>query len=1084
MGYTSLHNHSFYSVLDGYASPTEYLARAKELGLRGIALTEHGNVFSSPYIDKVKKDYPGVKVIHGCEVYEASDMKEKDKDSKYFHLVVLVRNEQGRKDLNKLITHSNMEGFYHKPRLDLDAFRKYDCGNFVVTTACLASKLARCEDYNQCIKYIDEYKLMFPHFYLEMQSHKAEDQAVYNRKILQLSKDTNTPYVITTDSHFINEQDYKWQGYLVTIGRNQKGDNAKDSLEMAENYDGCYLQSEQDIFNIMTPQVGEEVVRIGLDNTNVINDMIDDVNIPFQSPQLPAFDIPNEFKSEEHYLKHLTQEGWKRRGFNKLTGDKRTEYLERLKYEYKTICDMGFTGYFLIVQDFCRYANETKMAMGAGRGSAAGSLVCYLLGITNLDPIKYGLIFERFLNPERISYPDVDSDFGDRGKIIKYIEEKYGRDKVCQIVNFVYITPLMAIQDVGRLLGVPYNVTQKISESFKVGTFKQAFEANPGLKDKYAEYNELFEIAERISGRIRGIGQHAAGVCVSKGDLSDYMACKIGKEGEQVVQCDMKIAEAIGLVKLDILGVETLNVVQEAAEDAGLTLWDLDINNEDFETDATAYKLLSEARTNAVFQLESAGMKDLLLKIKPKNMDELSDIVALYRPDTMPMLEEYISVKNGEKEHEYLHDDLHDILEKTNGVWAYQEQILEVVRKFGGRSYGGADLLRRAIGKKIPEQVKLEVDKLRTEIIENGYDKRVSDGLCDLLQEMGNYSFNRSHSMSYSVLALQTAYLKSHYPVQFVKALLNSERDNNGKLNKYMVDAKEFGVEILPPHINKSSDVFEIVDGKILFGLSAITGLGESITQHILDERNANGNYKDIDDLVNRVPELKKNQIITLIKAGAIPTKDKEKRLLKYADSLFERREFKPLKTISGTLAKLKENYNIETKDKEERLRLYNIAKEREFDEYQRERYNKYMNEFREKYLADKDFWEFQSLAVFIENNPFESVYEYIIPFDEVPDDSSAVVVGIISNIVKKVDRNGKKYGHVQLYSAFGIVEVTCWASQYSKYSDLLVKGSKISVRCKKKEGKAFAAEIKTYEQWYNDTEILRKEVRSGEAEG
>jgi DNA polymerase-3 subunit alpha len=722
--YTALHNHcTIDSVLDGYPTPQEYLEKAKALGLKGFGVTGHGNCYSYPYYDVIKGDYPDTKIIYGVEIYEAFDMSDKDKDSKYFHLVVLVRNEQGRKDLNRLITKSNMEGFYYKPRLDLAAFREYDGNNFVVLSACLAGKLARTEDYDQCVRFVDEYKSVFPHFYLEMQSHKHDDQAAYNQKILKLSKDTGTPFVITTDSHYVDADDSQWQSYLVTIGRNQKGDNVKDNPELTEIYDGCYLQSEDEIFEIMTPQIGNENVRIGLDNTNAVNDLIDTVHMPFQEPQLPNFEVPLSYDSMKNYLRHLLEQGWAYRGFDKLPDAEITEYRDRLEYELEIVFNMNYEGYFLIVHDFCNYADKIRMARAAGRGSAAGSLLCYLLRITNLDPIKYGLIFERFLNPERISLPDIDCDFGDRDKIIQYMEGKYGKEKVCQIANFVYITPMMAIQDVGRLLGLSYSLTQKISEYFKVDSFEQAFEAHPSLKDKFTEHTDLFEIASKISGRVRGISQHAGGVCVALTGLSDYMPCKAGKNGEQVIQVDMRMVEDLGLVKFDVLGIETLNIIQNTVKDAGLSLWDIDINNPDFLADTTMYKLLSQAKTNAVFQLESAGMKDLLLRLKPKDINELSTILALYRPDAIPALDRYVNNKNNLGQIVYIHEDMKPILEKTYGCVVFQEQVMEIVRKFGGRTYGGADLFRKAIGKKIKKLVKQEVNKLHDEILSNGYDK-------------------------------------------------------------------------------------------------------------------------------------------------------------------------------------------------------------------------------------------------------------------------------------------------------------------------------------------------------------------------
>lgn len=688
--YSSLHNHSFYSLLDGYSSPKEYLDRAKEIGLKAFAITEHGNEYSWCYFDKLKKDYPDIKMIYGVEMYECFDREIKDKDSKYFHLVVLAKNEQGRKALNHLVTLSNFEGFYYKPRIQLSDFAEYG-NDLVVSSACLASKIARESNYQKCIEYISEYKSVFPHFFLEMQSHKSEEQAEYNKKILQLAKDTNTEYIITTDSHAATEKDLYYQGYHVSI--------ARDSETLSEPYEGCYLQTIEEIHETMDSQIGYENVEIGLKTTNKIANMIDDVDMPFQSPQLPTFPLPQGFDDNYSYLKYLTDKGWDKRHIDTRSKEEQQTYRDRLDYEMNIIHTMGFDGYFLIVWDFINWAKTHDVKVGAGRGSGAGSLVCYLMGITDLDPIKYNLIFERFLNPERISMPDLDIDLSDRSKVVEFLVEKYGSDRVCQVINFSFITPVVAVKDVGKTLKFPYKEMDKLSKKFSYPTFEECLEHNSTLVIEHPEYKELFDIASHLSGRVKTVSIHAGGVGIVDTTMDDYMAMKLGKTGEHVIQVDKRIIEEIGIIKFDLLGVATLNLLTEVQEDTGLTNWDIDINNPDFEYNSSPYEILSQALTDGVFQVESAGMKDLLSKLKPSSMEDLSAVLALYRPDSMGALEEFIECKHDPSKVKYIHPDMKPILEKTYGCMIYQEQLLDIVRTFGGRTYGGADLFRKAIGK-------------------------------------------------------------------------------------------------------------------------------------------------------------------------------------------------------------------------------------------------------------------------------------------------------------------------------------------------------------------------------------------------
>lgn len=1070
--YSSLHNHSMYSLLDGYATPKEYFERAKEIGLKAFCITEHGNAYSWCYFDKLKKDYPEVKMLYGVEFYECFNRDDKDKDSKYFHLIAIARNERGRIALNELITLSELHGKYYRPRVTIRDIAPY-AKDLIISSACLASKLSREVDYDQCLRYVREYKELFPYFYLELQAHgNNQDQEEYNKKILQLAQDTGTKWIITTDSHAATKKDLYYQGRLVQI--------AHDSETMSEAYDDCYLMSEEEIHNILDAQIGVKAVNIGLANTNEIADMCDIVNMPFQAPKLPTFPLPEGFADNYEYLKHSIEVGWNKRKFNKFDAVKQKEYRERIDYELDVIHQMGFDGYFLIVADFVKWCKENNNKVGAGRGSCAGSLVCYTIEITDIDPIKYGLIFERFLNPERVSMPDTDTDVFDRGAVIDYLMQKYGEDRVCQIINFSFITPVVALKDVGKVLGFPYKEMDKLSKSFIYPTFEECLENNKDVA-KNPKYQELFDIASHLSGRVKTTSIHAGGVGIVDGKVTDFMPMKLGPEGEHVIQVDKRIVEEISIVKYDVLGVASLGLVQEAQLGAGVSDWAININNAEFEFDKASYELLSSAMTNGVFQVESAGMKDLLVRLQPTELSQISAVLALYRPDSMGALEEYIECSKHPEKVTYIHPDMEPILKETYGCMIYQEQLLDIVRKFGGRSYGGADLFRKAIGKKNIELVKQESAKLYQEIINNGYSEALAKQISDDLATKGGYLFNKSHSYSYSVLCLQTAYLKCHHPVYFFSALFNMNKSKPGMINKHIIDARNFNIGILPPNINKSQMNFSVYDNNVLFGLSAISGIGESIADAIINERSGNGKFVGFDNLVARV-SLNKTQIISLVKSGAIPTKDKKKFLINYFKSQYEIKEYQPVSTYPTKLKLLTEwninvdDYKVGKKvDKEAVLQLYNKKKEVVFKKEQEERYRKYVEECNDKYLQDEQYWEFETLEFFVSDaNPFEQAYDILDEFDDVPIGEDCVVVGIISKIQKKKTKRGDQFAFINVYGTT-LVEGTVWPDALKKFQDLIVKGTQVAIACKKEaDDKVVVNKMKSYAQWLEDTKHLR----------
>ena len=1083
--YSSLHNHTYYSLLDGYGSPKEMLDRAKEIGLKAFAITEHGNVYSHIYFDLIKKDYPDIKMIYGCELYECEDITVKDKDNKYFHLICLIRNEQGRKDLNKVITKSNFEGFYFKPRCTIEDLKPY-AENFVISSACLASKLARESDFEKCVEYINEYKEAFPYFFLEMQSHSHQDQCLYNQKILELSQRTNTPFIITTDSHAPKKEDLYYQDKLIQIGR-KSSNNDKNAIENTEVYEGCYMQSEEEIHECMDNQIGYENVCIGLENTNKVADLIGEVNMPFQKPQLPTFPLPEGYKNNNEFLWHLVNQGWKDRGYDKLSEADQKVRKERLDYEMGIIHSMGFDGYFLFVWDFIKAAEKLGIEVGKGRGSAAGSLVCYCCHITDIDPIKYGLIFERFLNPERVGLPDIDTDVGNRDAIIDYLVDKYGEERVCQIINYSYITPTVAITDVGKILGFPYNQMQKLSQKFTFDKWDDCMKANPNLLADNPQYADLFDIAKHLSGRVKTVSIHAGGVGIVDTTINDYMPMKIGTKGEHVIQVDKHYVEDIGIVKFDLLGVATLNLVKEIKDDLHLDPWDYDINNPEFENDRPTYELLASGKTNGVFQVESAGMKDLLIRLKPKleqlDFEVISVILALYRPDSMGALDEYVEMATGGSRPPSIHPDMDEILKDTNYCMIYQEQLLDIVKKFGGRTYGGADLFRKAIGKKIVELVQKESEILRGEIVANGYSKEIADKIANELSQKGGYLFNKSHSYSYAVLCFETAWFKAHYPTYFFKALFNQNKDKAGAINKYIIDARYFNVDIMPPNINHSGMNFTVDKDKVLFGLSAIGGIGESLSKQIIEERENNGIYKSFNDLIQRL-SLGKASVIALIKSGAIPCKNKREKLISYLKSEYQPLKFSEVQSLP-TYKKLEEDWNINLKkyvipssgkrivyDKEALLTEYNRLKKIQFEENQKVRFQKYIDD-NKKYLEDEQFWEFQTLQVFINDNPFDAAYTFLTPFEDVPDGEKCTLVGIIAKVQKKKDKNGKQFAYINIYSSFGLVEGIVWHSQLKEYEDLVKKGQQVAILCKKdSEEKVIVEKLKPYSKWL---EYVRK---------
>lgn len=1068
---SSLHCHSNFSLLDGFSSPEENLKRASELGLKAIAITEHGEVTSWPYYSELKDKYPGIKLLYGIEAYECENREVKDKNSKYWHLIIIAKNEAGRQAVNRLSTLGHLHGFYSRPRITKEDIAKEDTNNLIILSACLASRLSRTDDYDTCVKLVQEYKSLFPHYYLEVQAHANSEQAKYNQKIMQLANDTHTKVVVTNDVHAATKEDLYYQDYFLRI--------AHDTETAAEIYEGCYFMSREEQHEVLDGQIGYDAAEWCINNTDEVADLCDYVDMPWHEPELPKIEIPPQYSNSAAYLKDLVKEGWKKRGIDKFDVEKQKIYRKRVDDELFVIERKDFCDYFLILVDYINWCKKNDVIVGPGRGSAAGSLVCYLIGITQLDSIKYELDFGRFLTIERKDLPDVDVDVSDRAKVVEYLTQKYGEDRVVQVMNIVYTTPVTSIQDVGKVLGFPYAEIRKISEKFVQKAWKDCLEANPEVAEN-PRYKELLDIAEHINGRPRGYGIHAGGVIVCRHPYYEYIGIRHGTDGEHVISVDKVMDEKIGLVKFDILGVASLVAIDEAKREDNIPDWEIDINNPEFENDKASYDLICSGLTDNLFQIESSGMKDLVAQLQPKSVEELSALIALYRPDAMPSIPTYVDCKYHPEHIHYFHPDMEPIFRSTYGVNIYQEQSMKLTKVFGGRNDAGADRMRKCLAKKKPEKVKEEVELLHDEILANGYDKATAEYICNELSTKGGYGFNASHSQAYAVICLQTAYLKAHHPLAFFKAMLNLNKAKVGKVNKIMVDARSFDIQILPPSINRSGMDFTVSNGKILFGLSAIGGIGSTLAETIIAERDRNGKFKGLDDFTSRV-RATKAQIIALVKSGAIPTKNKRIFLEKYIASGLEQSEFKPVSTLP-TKAVLLSKWDIDTEhykigkkvDKETVLRIYNEKRRVAHETEKLKKKEAYMAEQTTKYLQDEELWEFQTLQTFIsDQNPFEKAFSYIKDFSEIEEGDSCVLVGIIAKIQKKKTKTGMLFAFVNLYSGDGIIELTVWPRVLSDYQDLIVKGSQVAVLGKKEdESHVIASEFKPYKQWLHDREI------------
>ncbi len=883
--FTHLHVHTHFSLLDGLAKIDDILDRAKELGMESLAITDHGVLYGAIEF-YIKAKARGIKPIIGCEMYlTPTDLHSKDPssaDRKRHHLILLAKNEAGYKNLMRLITIAHLEGFYYKPRIDKTVLRSH-CEGLIGLSACAEGEIpaaAISGNMEKAEKLALEYQDIFGegNFYLEIQHHpKFAPQQIANDALISISKKYNIPLVATNDIHYVNEDDASVQDILLCIQTNRKVEeqNRMNLMDFK-----LYLKSPEEMVAHFkdTPEA--------IANTQEIVDKCN-LEITLGETQLPHFEVPAG-ETTETFLRKLTEEGMLKR-FK--PDDILKVHRDRMEYELSIIEKTGFASYFLIVQDMINWAKDQGIVVGPGRGSAAGSFVSYLIGITNLDPIKYDLLFERFLNPERISMPDIDMDFADdrRDEVLDYVRGKYGNDHVAQIITFGTMAARAAIRDAGRALGFPYDFCDKTAKLIPMfSTIADALENVKEFKDFYAsgpDSKKLIDSAKRLEGVVRHASMHACGVVITREPVTEYTPLqKIqGKKEGSVTQYSSSTkssyVEKIGLLKMDFLGLKNLTIMQNTLRILKKTK-SLELNIDDIpEEDPQTFKLLQRAGTTGVFQLESSGMKRYLKLLQPSVFEDIIAMVALYRPGPMDWIPDFISRKHGEKSIQYLHPKLKPILEKTYGVAVYQEQVMQIAQALAGFTLGEADVLRKAMGKKIFALIAEQKIKFIESAVKLGTDRKVAEKVFAYIEPFAGYGFNRSHAACYALIGYQTAYLKAHYPAEFMAALLTSDQDDIDRVAIEVTECREMGIEVLPPNVNESFEEFSVIvdpetkkAGKIRFGLNAVKNVGHTVAHEIVEERKRAGRFTSLADFIERVEskDLNKKSIEALAKVGAL----------------------------------------------------------------------------------------------------------------------------------------------------------------------------------------------------------------------
>ena len=1053
MAFTHLHVHTEYSLLDGSNKIKEYVARVKELGMDSAAITDHGVMYGVIDFYRAAKA-AGINPILGCEVYVAPgsrfDREIGSGDDRYYHLVLLAENNQGYQNLMKIVSKSFKEGFYYKPRVDLELLREYHEG-LIALSACLAGEVARFLNrgmYPDAKKAALRYQEIFGegNFFLELQDHGIPEQQNVNQQLLRMHQETGIDLVATNDIHYTYKEDADPHDILLCL---QTGKKLSDTDRMRYEGGQYYVKSEQEMAALF-PYALE-----ALENTHKIAERCH-VEIEFGVTKLPRFDVPEGYTSWE-YLNKLCFEGLER-----LYDPVTPELRERLEYELNTIKNMGYVDYFLIVWDFIHYARSNGIEVGPGRGSAAGSIVAYTLGITLLDPIKYDLLFERFLNPERVSMPDIDVDFGfeRRQEVIDYVVRKYGKDCVVQIVTFGTLAARGVIRDVGRVLDMPYAQVDSIAKmvpakipNVKLVTIDKAMEVNPELKKAYDEQpdvHHLIDMAKRLEGLPRHTSMHAAGVVISQKDVSEYVPLSRAQDGTIVTQFVMTTLEELGLLKMDFLGLRTLTVINNAVKNVkknyGISL---DMQKIDYN-DQKVLDSLGTGRTDGVFQLESAGMKSFMKELKPQSLEDVIAGISLYRPGPMDFIPQYIRGKNRPDTIRYDCPQMEPILKPTYGCIVYQEQVMQIVRDLAGYTLGRSDLVRRAMSKKKASVMAKERQNFvygnEAEgvpgCIKNGIDEKTANKIYDEMIDFAKYAFNKSHAAAYAFVSYQTAWLKYYYPVEFMAALMTSCIDNPGKVAEYILSSRQMGISILPPDINRSEGKFTVDGQAIRYGMAAVKGIGKPVMEAIVEERSANGPFRSLKDFAERLSgkEVNKRTVENFIKAGAFDCfgVTRKQLMFVYANVLDDvAREKKD--SLSGQMS------------------LFDFV-----DETTKRSYETVYPDVGEYEKSDLLALEKEVLGIYVSGHPLEEQEECWrknisavttdfqpdeeTGFPSVTDGAKEIVGGIITDKKIKYTKNNKTMAFLTLEDLVGSMEIVVFPRDYEKNAAMMQTDARVFI--------------------------------------
>jgi len=1026
--FVHLHNHSDYSLLDGAARIPKYVEMAQQMGMKHLGLTDHGNLFGALRFEQACHA-GGINPVVGCEVYVSPTTRQEKQTSGYknFHLVLYCKNETGYKNLMILVSKGFTEGFYYKPRIDDDLLRAHHEG-LIASTACLGGEIPRyiqAGDYEKAKAKALEYNELFGegNFYLEVMDHGIPEEKIVIEGIKRIHADTGIPIIATNDIHYLKKEHARAQDILVCIGTGKKLDDEKrfkmDKTEM-------YFKTPEQMHELFgdIPGALENTVRLA-EKCNL--------TIPQPGPILPEYVIPEGFESQASYLTHITWEGIAER-YNEVTDEIR----ERVEFELKILLDMGFEGYFLIVWDFIHWARLHDIPVGPGRGSGAGSIIAYAMKITDIDPLKYDLLFERFLNPERVSMPDFDIDFcfERRGEVIEYVNRKYGHDQVGGICTFGTLKTKAVLKDVARVLDIPFaesNVISKLVPEGKTPDGRKinamiALEVEPKLKEYYdrgGAYKELFDTASVLEGMNRHISTHACGKVIGNSILTDYVPLyKDQKTGEITTEFTMDIIEPCGLVKMDFLGLKTLTLLKNVERLVQKIDPDFNVDTVS-EEDEKTFKMLSEGKSTAVFQFESSGMQKILKDAKPGNIEDLIALNALYRPGPLQFIPQFIEGKKNPATIKFPDPSLEELLTPTYGVIVYQEQVMKVAQIIGGFSLGKADILRRAMGKK---KVK-DMEKMKVEFIagakEIGHDEKHASGIFDMLEPFAGYGFNKSHAAAYSVVAYKTAYCKANHPAEFWAANLTNEINDTTKMTEYMDSARAEGISILPPDINYSEKYFNVVDNKVFYGLIGIKGMGSSAVDVIIAEREANGHYKSFMDFLERVDlrSVNKKVLETSIQSG-----------------LFDKIETSNRATLMHNLERMLDHVNsIKEQSQYGQVSLFGDSQDEITPELHLEEVEP---------LGSKEVLEIEKalLGFYFSGHPLDDYRQYWnkctnLKLDHVnraSPEKDYTIIGMIKSIRSMMTKKGSKMAFAQIEDFNGSIDLVLFSKTYEKYAHLL----------------------------------------------